>query len=265
MGIIVHMNSKLTLGQYYSSDSLIHRLDPRLKIRWTLCLLILLFIGRSVPLFSFYTIIAFGMLVLSGIPLTHVVRGTGKIMLIMCLLNLINLFTVYGKVIVKLGPVTVTQEGLLRYLMLLWRFVLLIFFASMLMYTTRPSQLNDGFAKCFCLSGEAAMSVTIALRFIPIMAEELSGVRDAVKSRGVDFKSGGVKNRLKGFKYMATPMFQSAIDKAAALSEAMEARCYRGAKGRTRLKPLVYSYKDMIGYVILLLCITAAMWIKLKL
>ena len=127
MGIIFHMNSKLTLGQYYSSDSLIHRLDPRLKIRWTLCLLILLFIGRSVPLFSFYTIIAFGMLVLSGIPLTHVVRGTGKIMLIMCLLNLINLFTVYGKVIVKLGPVTVTQEGLLRYLMLLWRFVLLIF------------------------------------------------------------------------------------------------------------------------------------------
>ena len=259
------MNYRLTLGQYYSADSVIHRLDPRLKIRWTLCFMILLFIGRSVPLFSFYTLTAFIILILSGVPLTHVIRGTGKIMLVMSILNLINLFTVYGRVLVRLGPVTVTQEGVLRYLMLLWRFVLLLFFASMLMYTTLPSQLNDGFAKCFCLSGDTAMSVTIALRFIPILAEELYSVKDAVKSRGVDFKSGGVRHRLKSFKYVAAPVFQSAIDKAAALSEAMEARCYRGAKGRTRLRPLRYSGKDAAGYVLLLLFITAAVWIKLKL
>ena len=259
------MNAQLTLGQYYSTDSIIHRLDPRLKIRWTLSFMILLFIGRSVPLFAFYSIIAVSVLVASRVPFSYVVRGTGKLMLIMCILNLVNLFTAYGETLLKLGPITITREGLVRYLLVLWRFVLLIFFASMLMYTTLPSQLNDGFAKCFHLSGEAAMSVTIALRFIPILAQELSCVKDAVKSRGVDFKSGSVKHRLQSFKYIATPVFQSAIDKAANLSEAMEARCYRGAKGRTRLTPLVYDGEDLIGYILLLLVIAAAILIAVKL
>ncbi|MBR4514674.1 MAG: energy-coupling factor transporter transmembrane protein EcfT [Lachnospiraceae bacterium] len=259
------MNNRISLGQYYSVDSVIHRLDPRLKIRFVLCYIILLFIGRTVPLFAFLSVICALALIMSKVPPAHLVKGTGKLMLIMCLLNLVNLFTAYGDVLIKLGFIRITREGAERYALILWRFVLLIVMASLLMYTTLPSQLSDGFAKCFRLKGETAMSVTIALRFIPLLAGELDSVRMAVKSRGVDFKSGSVKHRLSAFKYMAVPMFQSAVDKAGNLSEAMEARCYRGAKGRTRLKRLAYGGNDIVGYVILLLVIAGAVWIKVKL
>lgn len=259
------MKSRLTLGQYYNADSVIHRLDPRLKIRFVLCCIILLFIGRSAVLFAFLTAVCMAGLVLSKVPVRHLIKGTGKLMLIMCLLNLVNLFMAYGEVLVRIGFISITREGAERYMLILWRFVLMIIMASLLMYTTLPSQLADGFAKCFHLSGETAMSVTIALRFIPLLVTELDSIRDAVKSRGVDFKSGSVKHRLSAFKFVAVPMFRSAVDKAGNLSEAMEARCYRGAKGRTRLKPLAYGVNDLIGYALLAAVIAAAIWIKVKL
>ncbi|MDD7282926.1 MAG: energy-coupling factor transporter transmembrane component T, partial [Clostridium sp.] len=163
------MMKDITWGQYHSVDSMIHRLDPRVKIRFTIVYIILLLLDRNLPLFVFLTAVFAGTWACSRVPMRKMIRGTRGIFLFILICSALNAFTVHGTTLVKLGVLTVTKEGLIKAGFVFWRMLLLILMSSLLMYTTTPTRLTDGMEKCMHLSGGVAMGITIALRFVPIL------------------------------------------------------------------------------------------------
>lgn len=215
----------------------------------------MLLFDRNIVLFSFMTIVLGVILGLSRVPLKRVVRGTMGMFLILCVLSFLNAFTTYGNVIFSMGGLEITKEGLVKSGFVLWRMVLMIVCASLLMYTTTPSQLTDGLEKGFHINGDVAMSITIGMRFISVIFDELRLIMKAQEARGASLHKGSIARRARSLKSIVVPVFQNAIDRAAKLGEAMDARCYTGGEGRTKLRPLVYKRNDYIGYVCMLLMI----------
>ena len=258
------MLKDITLGQYYSADSLLHRLDPRLKIRATIAYIILLLLDRNVALFGTLTLIFLGTVALSKVPVAHILRGTRGILLVVVLCSAINIFTTPGTGGVNVLGLTATYAGIIKFAFVVWRMVLMIFMSSLLMYTTTPTELTDGLEKCFHLSGNVAMGITIAMRFLSVLSQELDRIMKAQEARGASFHKGGPVKRLKAISKVLVPLFQNSIDRASNLGEAMDARCYVGGKGRTKLKPLVYDSKDLIGYVVVLLVIALGVFLAIK-
>lgn len=258
------MLKDITLGQYYSADSCIHSLDPRVKIRFAIVYIIMLLIDRNLYLFGMLTAIFLISVLLSRVSFRIILKGTRGIFIFILLCSAINIFTTSGQVLYHIGGLSVTLEGVIKFGFVFWRMMLIIFMSSMLMYTTTPSQLTDGLEKCFHLSGNVAMGITIALRFVSILSGELDRILKAQYARGVDFKSGGPKARIKKMGNVIVPLFQNAIDRAGNLGDAMDARCYRGGKERTKIKPLIYEISDVIGYIVLLAVTAASIWLAVK-
>ena len=258
------MLKDITLGQYYSTDSLMHRLDPRLKIRATIAYIILLLLDRNVVLFGMLTLIFLVAVIMSKVPVGHMVKGSRSILVVVVLCSAINIFTTPGTGGVTLLGLTATGAGLVKFGFVVWRMVLMIFVSSLLMYTTTPTELTDGLEKCFHLSGNVAMGITIAMRFLSVLSQELDRIMKAQEARGASFHKGGPVKRVKAMSKVLVPLFQNSIDRAGNLGEAMDARCYTGGKGRTKLKPLVYDGKDVIGYVVLLLVIVFGVYFAIK-
>ena len=258
------MLKDITLGQYYSTDSLMHRLDPRLKIRATIAYIILLLLDRNVVLFGMLTLIFLVAVIMSKVPVGHMVKGSRSILVVVVLCSAINIFTTPGTGGVTLLGLTATGAGLVKFGFVVWRMVLMIFMSSLLMYTTTPTELTDGLEKCFHLSGNVAMGITIAMRFLSVLSQELDRIMKAQEARGASFHKGGPVKRVKAMSKVLVPLFQNSIDRATNLGEAMDARCYTGGKGRTKLKPLVYDGKDVIGYVVLLLVIVLGVYFAIK-
>lgn len=258
------MLKDITLGQYYSTDSLMHRLDPRLKIRATIAYIILLLLDRNVVLFGMLTVTFLVAVFVSRVPFSHMLKGTRGILLVVVICSAINIFTTPGTGGVTLLGLTATGEGLVKFGFVVWRMVLMIFMSSLLMYTTTPTELTDGLEKCFHLSGNVAMGITIAMRFLSVLSQELDRIMKAQEARGASFHKGGPVKRVKAMSKVLVPLFQNSIDRATNLGEAMDARCYTGGKGRTKLKPLVYDSKDVIGYVVLLLVIVFGVYFAIK-
>jgi energy-coupling factor transport system permease protein len=254
----------VTVGQYYSVDSVVHRLDPRVKIRFVLVYILLLLIDRNLPQFLLLTAVLVLAVVLSGVPVKHMLKGSRSIYIFIAVCSLLDIFTTAGTVLVKLGSITITYDGLIKAGFVFWRMVLIILMSSLLMYTTTPSQLTDGFEKCFHMSGNVAMGITIGLRFIPILFGELQNIMKAQEARGACFNEGGPVKRLKALRTVIVPLFQSAIDKAGHLGDAMDARCYTGGKGRTKLRPLVYKSEDILVYAVMLVLVAAGVWLVVK-
>ena len=252
------MMKDITWGQYHNADSVLHRLDPRVKSRFTITYIILLLLDRNLPLFLFLTTVFVAVLFASHVPVRKLIKGTRGFFLFVFLCSALNMFTVHGTVLWKLGGLIVTEEGLAKGGFVFWRMLLLIFMSSLLMYTTTPTALTDGMEKCLHLSGGVAMGITIALRFIPILFGELDRIMKAQMARGADFKKGGPIVRLKKLRTVILPLFQNAILRAGRLGDAMDSRCYTGGKGRTKLHPLVYKKRDVISYGLLLLMIGTA-------
>lgn len=254
----------ITLGQYCSSDSCIHRLDPRVKIRFVIVYIIMLLTDRNLYLFGMLTAVFLISALMSMVRFRTILKGTRGIFIFILLCSAINIFTTSGQALYYIGSLSVTLEGVMKFGFVFWRMMLIIFMSSMLMYTTTPSQLTDGLEKCFHLSGNVAMGITIALRFVSVLSGELDRILKAQYARGVDFKSGGPKARIKKMGNVIVPLFQNAIDRAGSLGDAMDARCYTGGKGRTKLKPLIYDIDDIIGYVVLLAMTAASIWLAVK-
>lgn len=244
------MLADVTIGQYYSADSIVHHLDPRVKIRFVLLYILMLLIDRTFILFGLLTIVFVLICALSKVPFTHIFKGCLGIVITITVFSAINIFTTQGELLFSIGSAVITKEGIIKFILVAWRMLLMIFMSSILMYTTTPSQLTDGFEKCFHLSGGIAMGITIALRFISILFEELDRIMKAQTSRGASIKEKGIKNKINGLKHILVPLFQNSINRASNLGEAMDARCYVGGKGRTKLNPLKYDYKDWIAYLI---------------
>ena len=255
------MLKDITIGQYYSTDSLLHELDSRVKLRFTIAYIILLLIDRNVYLFGFLTIIFFVALYLSKVPVLHILKGTKSIFIFVLICSAINIFTTPGDSLVRIAGLTITEQGVVKFGFVFWRMLLLIFTSSILMYTTTPTSLTDGLEKCFHLSGSIAMGITIALRFVPVLFEELDRIMKAQEARGANFHSGGPVKRLNSLKTVLIPLFQNSIDRASNLADAMDARCYTGGKGRTKLCPLRYRVCDAIAYGVLVFVCGIGVWL----
>ena len=254
------MIREMTLGQYYKADSVLHKLDARVKLLGTLLFVITLFFPKSLLSLGIATVFLAFTIKLSKVPFSMMIRGVKPLFVIICFSAIINMISVGGEVLIKLGPVSSTKQGLWMAFYLVIRLVYLVIGSSVMTFTTTPNQLTDGLEKGFRFLKkvhipvhEIAMMMSIALRFIPILTEELDKIMKAQMSRGVDFESGNILERGKKLIPVLVPLFIAAIRRASDLAMAMDARCYNGGEGKTRLHPLVYKKQDYAAYGIMLL------------
>jgi energy-coupling factor transport system permease protein len=246
------MIGNITLGQYIPGESVLHRLDPRSKIIWTALLMVAVFMINTwqeyVVMGAFIAIL----LIISGIPVKQSLKGLKPLLLILAITAVLNIFFVRGTPLAKLGPVAITYEGIISAVMLFLRLVMLVVAASLMTLTTTPMAMTDGIERMMkplerigVPAHEIAMMMSIALRFIPTLMEETERIMKAQASRGADFDTGNLLKRVKSFIPVLVPLFVSAFKRADELAEAMESRCYRGSKGRTRLKQIRFTMLDL--------------------
>lgn len=260
------MIREMTLGQYYKTDSVLHILDPRVKLAGTMIFVISLFLPKSIPSLILATFFLAVIIRVSKVPFAMVRRGIRPLLFIICFSAVVNLFCTKGHILVQLGPLDITREGIILSAYLVIRLVYLIMGSSIMTFTTTPNQLTDGLDKALHFLNrvhipvhELAMMMSIALRFIPILTEELDKIMKAQMSRGADFETGNLLQRAAKLIPLLVPLFISAIRRASDLALAMDARCYNGGEGRTKLKPLIYEKRDYVAYGILLVYLIAMM------
>jgi len=253
------MFDSITLGQYYQTDSVLHRLDPRVKLVGTFAYLICLFIVDSFAGYLLAGLFLFAMIKLSNVPFRYIVRGMKTILFLLLITVCFNLFLTPGEVIWKFWIFKITREGLSFAIKMALRLSLLILGSSIMTLTTTPTQLTDALEslmrplkKIRVPVHEIAMMMSIALRFIPILMEETDKIMKAQIARGADFESKNIVKKIKSLVPLLVPLFISAFRRANDLAMAMEARCYQGGEGRTKMKPLVYTGKDRVAYGVLL-------------
>ena len=250
----------ITLGQYYQTDSVIHRLDPRTKLIGTICFIISLFIVDNFIGYLLAGAFLFAVIRMSKVPFKFMVRGMKAIVFLLVIAVLFNLFLTPGEVIWSFWKLQITKEGIRLAAFMGIRLCFLIMGSSIMTLTTTPNHLTDGLEK---LLGplkvlkvpvhEIAMMMSIALRFIPILLEETDKIMKAQIARGADFESGNLIKKVKSLVPLLVPLFISAFRRANDLAMAMEARCYRGGDHRTKMKPLIYQKRDRIAYLTILL------------
>ncbi len=246
------MIQNITLGQYIPGSSVLHRMDPRTKILWTMMLMVAVFMIQSLPEYIMMGSLTVILLMVSSVPVKFALKGIKPLALILLITALLNIFFVGGTPLVTLGPVTVTYEGIISAIKLFFRLIMLVLTASLMTLTTTPMAMTDGIEKLLkptekigVPAHEIAMMMSIALRFIPTLMEETERIMKAQASRGADFDTGSIFSRVKSFIPVLVPLFVSAFKRADELAEAMESRCYRGGKGRTRLKSIRYTSVDL--------------------
>lgn len=248
----------ITIGQYYPANSPLHRLDPRVKIVCTLLYLISLFLFRSVLGYVVATAFLFGTIKLSKVPFRYIVKGLKPIIMLLMITVVFNLFlTRTGETLVQVWFLRVTDDGLRTAVYMAIRLIYLILGSSLMTFTTTPNALTDGIEsllkplnKIKVPVHDIAMMMSIALRFIPILLEETDKIMKAQIARGADLESGNIIQKAKSMVPILVPLFVSAFRRANDLAMAMEARCYRGGDGRTKMKPLVYKKRDYVAYAV---------------
>jgi energy-coupling factor transport system permease protein len=243
----------ITIGQYIPGETIIHRLDPRIKIIVTFLFIISLFFIDSFFPYIFITLFIASGILLSKIPFKYIIKGLKPLTFIILITFAINVFMTKGEIIQEIGPLDITKEGLTQAVFMALRLVFLITGTSLLTLTTSPILLTDGIEKILTPfkrigvpAHELAMMMTIALRFIPTLLEETDKIMKAQKARGADFESGNILNRAKSLVPLLVPLFISAFRRADELAMAMEARCYRGGENRTRMRQLKIETRDYI-------------------
>ena len=249
----------ITLGQYYPENSIIHRLDPRVKIVGTLVYLVSLFVFRSFWGYIPAAIFLFTCIHLSKVPFPHIVKGLKAIVMILSVTLIFNILLTKGEQpLFQWWIFRVYPEGLQNAGFFALRLMLLVMGSSLMTFTTTPTQLTDGLEKLFAPLKifkvpvhEIAMMMSIALRFIPILLEETDKIMKAQQARGASFDEGNIFKRAKAMVPILVPLFVSAFRRASDLAMAMEVRCYHGGEGRTRMKPLRYKLRDFFGYLAL--------------
>ncbi|MDE6881610.1 MAG: energy-coupling factor transporter transmembrane protein EcfT [Lachnospiraceae bacterium] len=248
----------ITLGQYYQTDSVIHKLDPRVKLIATVCFIISLFIVKSWVGYVIAAIFLAVSIRLSRVPFKYMVKGMKAIVFILLITVVFNLFLTPGEALVSVWKIRITKEGLQMAVTMAVRLSFLIVGSSIMTLTTTPNSLTDAMEKLMkplkvfrVPVHEVAMMMSIALRFIPILLEETDKIMKAQIARGADFESGNLIKKAKAMVPLLVPLFISAFRRANDLAMAMEARCYRGGEHRTKMKPLKYAGRDRIAYGVL--------------
>ena len=252
------MFDSITLGQYYQTDSVLHRLDPRVKLVGTFAYLISLFVVNSFAGYALAALFLAVMIKLSNVPFRYIVRGMKTIVFLLLITVLFNLFLTPGEVVWQAWVFKITKEGISFAIRMALRLSLLILGSSIMTLTTTPTQLTDALEtlmnplkKVHVPVHEIAMMMSIALRFIPILIDETNKIMKAQMARGADFESGNIITKAKNMIPLLVPLFVSAFRRANDLALAMEARCYSGGDGRTKMNPLHYTGNDLWGYAAL--------------
>lgn len=259
----------ITLGQYYPVDSVLHRMDPRTKLFGTLVFIISLFLANSILGYVAATVFLAGAVWLSKVPVKFIVRGLKAILFLLLISVSFNLFLTPGTVLVQLGFLKITWEGLRMAGFMALRLIYLVLGSSIMTLTTTPNELTDGLEKSLGFLNkvgvpvhEVSMMMSIALRFIPILIEETDKIMKAQMARGADFETGNLIQKAKAMVPLLVPLFISAFRRATDLAMAMEARCYHGGEGRTKMKPLHYAARDRMAYLVYLVYLVLVIFLR---
>lgn len=254
------MISDITIGQYFPGASPIHKMDSRMKIILTITLIVTTFICKNVFSLAAFVLFTLVLIAVSKIPFKTILKSIKPLVIIICITAVLNLFYGEGEPLVQLGRFKITQDGIETAVFMAVRIVTLVVISSLLTYTTSPTELTDALErllkplKVFKIDVHAiSMTMTIALRFIPTLIEEIDKIMSAQKSRGAEMDSGGLIHRAKALIPVLIPLFVSAFRRANELAYAMECRCYRGGEGRTKMKMMKMKAGDYFALALTVL------------
>ena len=259
------MLREITLGQYYQTQSVLHKMDSRVKLVATLVYIVSLFVVNN--FWGYLLAAAFLVLciILSHVPFRFMIKGMKAVLFLMLFAVVLNLFLTPGEPVIRIWKLKITDAGILLAAKMAIRLTLLIIGSSLMTLTTTPNHLTDGLESLLSPLKrlkvpvhEVAMMMSIALRFIPILLEETDKIMKAQIARGADFDSGNLLQKAKAMVPLLVPLFIAAFRRANDLAMAMEARCYRGGEGRTKMKPLIYRRRDYIAYGVVFIYLAAS-------
>jgi len=265
------MFKNVTIGQHYPGDSIIHRLDPRVKILLTIVYMVLLFMVKNFSGYAVFAAFMVSVIIVSGVPMLYVIRGMKSLLFIIAFTAAIGIFMTPGAEAFRIPgtEIIATYEGLNSAAFMVIRLALLIMGTSMLTLTSSPIALTDGiehilspFKRIGIPAHELAMMMTIAIRFIPTLLEETEKIMKAQTARGADFESGNIFKRAKALVPLLVPLFISSFRRADELAMAMECRCYNGGVNRTRLKQLKIVPADMWCFAVTLVALAAGVALR---
>lgn len=247
----------ITIGQFFPGDSVLHKIDPRLKICLTFFAIILLFVSGNFWTLGLTMLVVFTEMVLSKVPVKLYLKSIKGVIFIVLFTSVLQIFYGTGEPIAQLWIFKITVNGILNSIFISSRIITLILASSVLTFTTSPTQLTDAIERLLKPLAlirvpvhDFAMLMTIALRFVPLLLEETHKIMSAQKSRGADMESGGVIQRIKAMIPVLIPLFVSAFRRAYDLATAMESRCYHGGAGRTKMKILKLKKIDLAALAV---------------
>ncbi len=251
------MIKDITLGQFFPGNSVIHKIDPRVKILLIIAYIVFLFVANNFVSLGFMVLVTVAIVLLTKIPVKMYFKGLKAIMFIILFTSVLNMFYGSGEPIWQWGFLKITLNGISNAVFISIRIVALIFISCVLTYTTSPTDLTDALERLMkpltvfhIKTHEIAMMMTIALRFVPTLLEETDKIMNAQKARGANMDSGGLIKRVKAMMPVLVPLLVSSFNRAYELAVAMECRCYRGGAGRTRMKVLKAETKDAVAVAV---------------
>lgn len=259
------MFRNIIIGQYVAGNSPLHRLNPAVKIACTLIYILILFFIKNPLSYALFTVYTLSLILISSVPLKMILRGVRPMLWIFVITAVLNIFMTSGEVLLRIPifsfSINITREGLIMGVIMVARLLYLVMGTSLLTLTTSPLSLTDGIEtlltplkKIKVPAHEIAMMMTIAIRFIPTLAEETDKIMKAQTARGADFETGNIIRRAKAMTPLLIPLFVSAFRRADELASAMEARCYNGGNNRTKMKENKFSAEDTRAVIIFALC-----------
>ena len=263
---------EIALGQYYPVDSVLHRLDPRTKIVLMIAYITMIFFVKTFIGFGIVLVFLAAAILLSRVPVGKVLKSLKTIMFLVLFTVIMSLLFYAGKeedLIWRWGIIKVYRAGLINAGLMALRLMFLVVGPTLLTFTTTPVALTDGLESLLkpltyikFPVHELAMIMSIALRLIPTLVEETDKIQSAQKARCADFDSGNVFKRAKAMIPVLIPLFVSSFRRADELADTMDSRCYRGAKGRTRMKKLKFHIRDLIAVLFLAVFFFAVLWLR---
>ena len=255
----------ITIGQYYPSDSLVHHLDPRVKLFATILYIIGLFLSKSLIVFAVAGVVLIACIVISKVPFRYMIKGLKPVWILLVFICIVNVFFGKGEELYfQWKFIHIYREGIMQAVVRVVRLMELILGSSLMTYTTTPTELTDGLEKAFHPLTKIHVPVhEIALMMsITLLIEELDRIMKAQTARGVDFEAGNVFQKLKRTGRILMPLFASAVGRAGDLALAMEARCYQAGRPRTKMHPRRYARADGVVYVLAIVYLAGMIVLK---
>ena len=259
------MIKDITIGQYFPLNSIIHKLDPRTKLLFTVVYIVMAFVSNNFISLFFCLFTGIAIITISKIPVKTVIKGLKPILMIITITSVLQIaYVKTGIILVDFWKIQITSGGVLTAIFMALRISLLIVMSTMLTYITSPTSLTNGLDRLFAPFKKigidfhmVTMIMTIALRFIPTLIEEVDKIMSAQKSRGASFDQGNLIKRAKALIPLFIPLLFNSIRRAYELANAMTCRCYNGGKGKTTMNALKFTKSDYISYMVMLLLIAA--------